>query len=231
MARISDIVRVMDRGIANLRSRAGEIIGGRKWGDGDSVVEVQGWVKLLMRERGKIVPGSHREGHNIWTNTGREYLALLMSIASAPSTGFRSDKIAYIGVGTGAQVEEAGVLRLITPVAYVTGQFLAPLDVPPTFPLTPTRTTVRYHRIFAEDQITLTPGSTVTSVRSECSPTDGSRTMPSVSETQRSLRLQISLRRRTSRSSRWGRKTLSSSKCPGKSVSEEKLDGSDGLLP
>jgi hypothetical protein len=161
MARISDIVRVMDRGIANLRSRAGEIIGGRKWGDGDSVVEVQGWVKLLMRERGKIVPGSHREGHNIWTNTGREYLALLMSIASAPSTGFRSDKIAYIGVGTGAQVEEAGVLRLITPVAYVTGQFLAPLDVPPTFPLTPTRTTVRYHRIFAEDQITLTPGSTV----------------------------------------------------------------------
>lgn len=161
MARLSDIVKVMDRGVANLRSRAGEIVSGRRWGEGDSLVEVQGWVKILMRERGKIVPGSRREGHNIWTNTGREYLALLMSIMTGPATGYRSDKIAYIGIGTGAQVEEAGVLSLVTPVAYVTGQFLAPLDIPPTFPLTPTRTTVRYHRIFAEDQITLTPGSTV----------------------------------------------------------------------
>lgn len=162
MARgLNDIVRVMDRGVANLRSKAAGIIGGRNWGNEDTVIGVKGWVKLLMRERGKIVPGSHREGHNIWTNTGREYLALLMSIASAPSTGFRADHMAYIGVGTGAQIEDAGVLRLITPVAYVTGQFLAPLNVPPTFPLTPTRTTVRYTRVFAEDQITLTPGSTV----------------------------------------------------------------------
>jgi len=162
MARtVGDIVRVMDRGFASLRSKTAGIIGGRRWGEEQSVVEVQGWVKLLMRERGKIVPGSRREGHNIWTNTGREYLALLMSIATGPSTGFRNDKIAYLGVGTGAQLEEANVLRLVTPVAYTTGQFLAGLDIPPTFPLTPTRTTVRYHRIFAEDQITLSPGSTV----------------------------------------------------------------------
>lgn len=165
MARISDIVRVTDRGVVDLRSKdaggtPGGIASSRYWGD-DVIIGAQGWVKILMRERGKIVPGSHREGHNIWTNTGREYLALLMSIASAPSTGYRSDKIAYIGIGTGAQVEEAGVLGLVTPVAYTTGQFLAPLDVPPTFPLTPTRTTVRYHRIFDEDQITLSPGSTV----------------------------------------------------------------------
>lgn len=159
--RLNDIVRVLDRGVANLRSKAAGIIGGRSWGDEKSVVEVQGWVKLLMRERGKIVPGSRREGHNIWTNTGREYLALLMSIQTGPTTGFRNDKIAFIGIGTGAQLEEAGVLSLVTPAAYQTGQFLAPLDVPPTFPLTPTRTTVRYHRIFAEDEITLSPGSTV----------------------------------------------------------------------
>jgi hypothetical protein len=156
-----DIVRVLDRGFANLRSRAGEVIAGHSWDDSKSVVEVQGWVKLLMRERGKIVPGSHREGHNIWTNTGREYLALLMSIQTGPTTGFRSDRISYLGVGTGAQIEEAGVLSLVTPAAYVTGQFLAPLDVPPTFPLTPTRTTVRYHRIFDENEITIAPGSTV----------------------------------------------------------------------
>lgn len=156
-----DIVRVLDRGFANLRSKAGAIIAGRDWDDTKSVVEVQGWVRMLMRERGKVVPGSHREGHNIWTNTGREYLALLMSIQTGPSTGFRNDRVAYIGVGIGAQVEEAGVLSLVSPTAYVTGQFLAALDVPPTFPLTPTRTTVRYHKIFNEDDITIAPGSTV----------------------------------------------------------------------
>lgn len=159
--RLGDIVRVMDSGFARLRSKTAGIIGGRDWSEEKSVVEVQGWVKLLMRERGKIVPGSHRDGHNIWTNTGREYLALLMSIVTAPTTGYRNDKISFIGVGTGAQLEEANVLGLITPAAYLSGQFLAPLDVPPTFPLTPTRTTVRYHRIFAEDEITLSTGSTV----------------------------------------------------------------------
>lgn len=168
MGIFKDIVRVLDRGHAKLMARAQAaglmdypLVDLREWGDEKSVVEVQGWVKLVMRERGKIVPGSHREGHNIWTNTGREFLAMLMSIQVAPSTGFRSDKIAYIGVGTGARIEEAGVLSLVTPTAYVTGQFLAPLDVPPTFPLTPTRTTVRYHRIFAENEITIAVGSTV----------------------------------------------------------------------
>ena len=161
MKSANDVVRVLDRGFANLRSRAGAFIAGREWDDTKSVVEVQGWVKLLMRENGKIVKGSHREGHNIWTNTGREYLALLMSLQTGPSTGFRNDRIGYIGVGTGAQVEDAGVLGLVTPAAFTTGQFLAPLDVPPTFPLTPTRTTVRYHRIFVENEITSAPGSTV----------------------------------------------------------------------
>ncbi len=156
-----DMVRVLDRGFANLRTRAGALIAGREWDDTKSVVEVQGWVKLLMRERGKIVRGSHREGHNIWTNTGREYLALLMSLSSSPNVGFRNDHIAYIGVGTGAQIEDAGVTHLVTPIAYDVGQFLAGLDTPPTFPLTPTRTTVRYHRIFDETEITITPGSTV----------------------------------------------------------------------
>ncbi len=156
-----DMVRVLDRGFANLRTKAGAFIAGREWDDTKSVVEVQGWVKMVMRERGKVVRGSHREGHNIWTNTGREYLALLMSLQTGPNTGFRSDHIAYIGVGTGAQVEEAGVTRLVTPIAYATGQFLAALDIPPTFPLTPTRTTVRYHRIFDETEITTTPGSTI----------------------------------------------------------------------
>lgn len=162
MRATGDEVRVSDAGSLSLIDpMTGKSVSERVWhSEGDSVVQVEGWVKLVMRERGKIVPGSFREGHNIWTNSGREYLALLMSIAPGPSR-YRTDVIAYLGVGTGAQVEEAGVLGLVAPAAYSTGQFLAPLDIPPTFPLTPTRTTVRYRKIFAEDEITISLNSTV----------------------------------------------------------------------
>ena len=155
-----DLVQVMDQGLVQLRNRAGELIAGRSFGENldKPVVQVKGWVKMLMRERGKIVPGSHREGHNIWTNTGREFLAMLMSIETAPSTAFRSDRVGFIGVGTGSQVEDAGVIALVQPIEYATNLFLAFLDTPPTFPLLPTRTTVRYHRLFTESEINLGGG-------------------------------------------------------------------------
>ncbi len=160
-----DIVRIADRGFSRLLNK-GKSVELRSWldstaDDDRSVVQVTGWVRALCRERGKIVPGSIREGHNIWTNTGKEYLALLMSLETAPTTAFRNDRMAYIGVGTGATVEDVGVLSLVTPIEYTAGQFLAALDVPPTFPLTPSRTTVRYHRIFAETELTMTVGSQV----------------------------------------------------------------------
>ena len=150
---IKDLVHVSDRGSVRVGNEV------REWGEEKSVVEVEGWVSLCLRERGKYVKGSRREGKNIWTNTGREYLALLMSLMTGPTTAFRTDSMAYIGVGTGSQLESASVLALVTPIAYTTGQFLAALDVPPTFPLTPTRTTVQYHRIFVEGEITLSPGT------------------------------------------------------------------------
>jgi hypothetical protein len=157
-----DFVKVADQGIVRLINKVGDILGNRHWvtDESNSVVEVKGWVRAVCRERGKIVKGSLREGHNIWTNSGREYLALLMSIETG-STAFRSDRMAYIGVGTGSTIEDVGVLKLVQPIEYLTGQYLAGLDVPPTFPLTPTRTTVQYRRVFAENQITLTPGSQV----------------------------------------------------------------------
>lgn len=161
MKTADDSIKVVDAGLLNLHSKDGDVVSKRSWDDSKSVVEIEGWVKILMRERGKVIPGSHRSGKNIWTNTGREYLAMLMSLQTAPTTPYRNDRVAYIGVGIGAQIEEAGVLALITPIAYISGQFLAALDVPPTFPLTPTRTTAKYHRIFAENEITLTSGSVV----------------------------------------------------------------------
>jgi hypothetical protein len=158
-----DVVSILDRGVLRLRSRAGAVIAGKSWDEGDdqgSVVTVKGWVSLVMRERGKIVPGSRREGNNIWTNSGKEFLAMLSSYESA-GTPFRQDRVAYIGVGTGTQVTSVGVLQVAEPAAYTAGQFLAPIIVPATFPLSPLRTSVRYHRTFADNEITLTPGSQV----------------------------------------------------------------------
>ena len=124
-----------------------------------SVVEVKGWVKLVCRERGKIVPGTHREGHNIWTNTGREFLAQRISPDLLNGGTLRGDAVAYMGVGIGSQLEEPGVLRLNQPVVYDQDIFLADITGV-DFPLYPARTTVQYQRVFSETEIT-TAGLTV----------------------------------------------------------------------
>lgn len=158
-----DLIHVLDAGIARLRNRAGSVIAGREWGNDQPAIHVQGWVEMVMRERGKIVPGSRREGKNIFTNTGREYVALLMSLQpEAPfPTAMRTDSVAYLGVGTGSYIENEDVLSLATPVAYAGGEFLAALDIPPTFPLLPIRRVVRFKRTFAENEITVSLGQTV----------------------------------------------------------------------
>jgi hypothetical protein len=56
-------------------------------------------------------------------------------------------------------LEDVNVLSLVNPVAYSPSLFLAALEIAPSFPLTPTRTTVRYKRVFTEDEITLSPGT------------------------------------------------------------------------
>lgn len=160
--RFNDYISIAQAGFANLRTRAGAVIAGRDLSDEKSVIEIKGWVSLVCRERGKIVRGTQRSGHNIWTNTGREYVAMLMAIAgNTPDLSYyRSDRMAYIGVGTGSQMETPSVTGLVEPIEYVAGQYLASLDLP-DFPLYPTRTTVRFHRIFLENQITLNVGSRV----------------------------------------------------------------------
>lgn len=147
---LGDFVRVSDAGRLLLNKKQVYF-----WGDEKSVIEVKGWVTTLLRERGKIVPGSRREGHNIWTDTGREFLAMLMTYKANGVDPFRDDRIAYIGVGTGSRLEEAGVSSLKAPVQYRASLFLAPIDhVATDYPLRPTRTTVKYTRVFAEDELT-----------------------------------------------------------------------------
>jgi hypothetical protein len=71
-----DFVNTLDAGIAFVKDKANRLVDSRLWVTEATIVEYKGWVRCLMRERGKIVPGSLREGHNIWTNSGREYDAL-----------------------------------------------------------------------------------------------------------------------------------------------------------
>lgn len=150
---LGDFIHVSDSGRIRL-NRADVYL----WGNEKSVVEVKGWVTCLLRERGKIVPGSRRSGHNVWTNTGREYSAMLQTLNTV-GTAYRADHIAYMGVGTGLQTEDPAVTNLLEPVAYSGSLFLAEIDHSITeFPLRPARTTVRYTRLFGEDEIT-TPSS------------------------------------------------------------------------
>jgi len=118
---------------------------------------IRGHFQLEVRERGKLV--TVREGYNIWTLTGREFLAELQALEdTSPRTTFRDDRIAYIGMGSGAQAEVSNITSLVDPVPYKTGEFLAALSAPATFPTSgssTTNTTVRYIREFSTGEISL----------------------------------------------------------------------------
>lgn len=63
-------------------------------------VKVRNNLKITLRERGKIA--GRREGHNIWLDLGREYLAALLALTSyGPDTPERNDRIKYMGFGIG----------------------------------------------------------------------------------------------------------------------------------
>ena len=63
-------------------------------------IEVKQNIEIIARERGKIV--ARREGHNIWLNTGRGYLADLISLISYnPDNPLQDNRIKYMGLGIG----------------------------------------------------------------------------------------------------------------------------------
>lgn len=65
-----------------------------------ATIEVKQNLHLVMRERGKII--ARRDGHNIWVNLGREFLASLIAYSSmSPLTPERNDRVRYMGLGIG----------------------------------------------------------------------------------------------------------------------------------
>lgn len=63
-------------------------------------IEVKQNVWIVARERGKIV--ARREGHNIFLNLGREWLAHLIALQTiGPDVAERSDRVKYMALGMG----------------------------------------------------------------------------------------------------------------------------------
>jgi hypothetical protein len=88
----------------------------------EATVEVKNNLSLVMRERGKIT--ARREGHNIWLNLGREYLAQLMSYNSftgvfptAVGVPARNDRIQFMGLGIGGTRQIAPAVAAAAPLS------------------------------------------------------------------------------------------------------------------
>ena len=79
-------------------------------------IEVKQNLFITARDRGKII--ARREGHNIWLNLGREYLASLISYASFnPITTERDDRIRYMGFGIGGTRQVAPGVANAAPIS------------------------------------------------------------------------------------------------------------------
>jgi len=91
-------------------------------------------------------------GHNVWTVTGREYSAMLKTYRDRSGgvlRPFRSDRIAYVGLGSGTQPESVDVTRLINPIAYSEQTWLKEINHNRTmFPNSGSRLAVRYVATF-----------------------------------------------------------------------------------
>jgi len=123
-------------------------------------------IRTVKKDTREVV--HERIGHNVWTNTGREYSCFLKT-ADANGDPIRSDLIFYMGLGSGSQPETVNVARVETPLAWEPGSFLKEIaHTRTTFQTVAggVRTAVRYTCVFTEPEFILSPGSSV--LISEC---------------------------------------------------------------
>lgn len=112
-----------------------------------------GNFQALMRHRGRLVPGSRREGHNIFTITGRNFLAKLVAwqTIGAVDVPYTQRRVRWIGVGSGTQLEVATITALNHPVLATAAQYLAALQSVEF----PTSSSVRFIKEFGLNEITV----------------------------------------------------------------------------
>ena len=81
-------------------------------------IEVKTNLKIIARERGKIV--TRRDVHNIFLDTGREWLSRLIAYKSYGPHVFQDDnRIRYMGFGIGGNRQVAPILADATPIGGV----------------------------------------------------------------------------------------------------------------
>jgi len=105
-------------------------------------IEVKQNLRIIARERGKIV--AQRDGHNIWLNLGREYLAKLIAFISlgpdVPELDFR---VKYMGLGIGGTAQVAPGVANALPISppYVGTNVRTDVDPTVTYLERPVRVT------------------------------------------------------------------------------------------
>lgn len=101
-----------------------------------------------LQENGLVVPGSRRVGHNVFTNFGREWLAQLVGWStigvSTDDIEFTNFKVRWLMVGTGTQLEQVGVARLVSGLTVTTGPDVYLREVPDPPTIFPTTSSVRW---------------------------------------------------------------------------------------
>jgi hypothetical protein len=119
-----------------------------------SDIAVVGNFEALMRCGGKVVPGSRREGHNVFTITGRNFLSKLVAWQAIGfnDVPYTQRRVRWIGLGSGEQLEVATVEALNEPVLVTSTQYL----VAPQSVEFPSSSSVRFIREFALGEITVT---------------------------------------------------------------------------
>lgn len=94
-------------------------------------IKVRNNLRITARERGKIV--ARRDGHNIWLDLGREYLAGLIALASyGPDVGERNDRIKFMGFGIGGTRQVAPSVANASPLVSAYPGTNAQTDLDPT---------------------------------------------------------------------------------------------------
>jgi len=123
-------------------------------------IEIESNFHAVCRDRGKKVPGTEREGHNVFTTTGRDWIAHLLAWATigTPDTSFTNRRVRWMGVGSGSQLEVEGVTSLDIPVLATATDYLIPIETV-EFP-SPGRITQIFSE-FRQDQLTFPPYTVV----------------------------------------------------------------------
>lgn len=109
-------------------------------------------IRSICKISGEVL--HERQGHNVWTTVGREYSAMIKTYrrrVGGNKEPYRSDRIAYVGLGSGTQPESVDVVNVVSPIAFSGNTWLKEINHNRTsFPNSGSRLAVRYIAEFDE---------------------------------------------------------------------------------